>query len=85
MGDKEGLWIDPCPMIHTFFMGFPIDVLFLTEDLRVVRVLEGLKPWRMSPWVFSARSVLELAGGKLKGSVKEGDQLEFYRTEAPRG
>lgn len=74
---EEGLWIIPCPMIHTFFMKFAIDVLFLDSGLTVVRVMENLKPWRLSPWVFRASSVLELAGGALKGSVKLGDQVEF--------
>ena len=73
----EGLWIVPCPMVHTFFMKFSIDALFLDRELGVVRVLEDLKPWRLSPWVFRARSVLELAGGSLKGSVQVGDRLEI--------
>lgn len=73
----EGLWIVPCPMIHTFFMKFPIDAVFLKRDLTVARVIEDLKPWRLSPWVFSAHSVLELQGGVLKGSVREGDRLEM--------
>ena len=77
MDPSEGLWIVPCPMIHTFFMRFAIDVLFLSRDLTVVRVMEGLKPWRLSPWVLRAHSVLELAGGSLKGSVRVGDQLEI--------
>ena len=77
MKPEEGLWIVPCPMIHTFFMKFPIDVLFLDAGQKVVRVIENLKPWRVSPWVFAARSVLELAGGALKGSVQVGDELEF--------
>lgn len=73
----EGLWIVPCPMIHTFFMRFPIDVLFLTRDLTVARVIENLKPWRLSPWVLSAHSVLELKGGVLRGTVRAGDRLEM--------
>jgi uncharacterized membrane protein (UPF0127 family) len=77
MDSEEGLWIVPCPMIHTFFMKFAIDVLFLDRELRVVRVLEGLKPWRLSPWVFRAHSVLELAGGRVQGSVQVGDRLEW--------
>ena len=64
-------------MIHTFFMKFPIDVIFLKRDLTVARVIEDLKPWRLSPWVFSAHSVLELQGGVLKGSVSAGDRLEM--------
>ena len=74
---EEALWIVPCPMIHTFFMQFPIDVLFLDADLKVRRVIEDLRPWRLSPWVLSARSVLELKGGALKGSVRVGDRLEM--------
>lgn len=73
----EGMWIVPCPMIHTFFMKFPIDALFLTRDLTVARVIENLKPWRVSPWVFAAHSVLELKGGVLRGSVRAGDRLEM--------
>jgi uncharacterized protein len=77
MEPGEGLWIVPCPMIHTFFMKFAIDVLFLDSSQRVVRVIEDLKPWRLSPWVWRARSVLELPGGSLKGAVREGDALEL--------
>jgi uncharacterized protein len=70
-------WLVPCPTIHTFFMKFPIDVLFLDGGLRVRRVIEDMKPWRLSPWVLQAHSVLELKGGTLRGSVSAGDQLEM--------
>jgi len=73
----EGLWIVPCPMIHTFFMKFPIDVLFLDSKLTVRRVIENLPPWRLSPWVWADESVLELQGGVLKGTVRVGDKLEM--------
>lgn len=74
----EGLWIRKCNSIHTFFMRFTIDALFLDRGLRVRRVIGSLKPWRLSPWVFSADSVLELAGGAAAGAVEEGDTLEFH-------
>lgn len=77
LGPGEALWIVPCPMIHTFFMRFAIDVLFLDRALTVRRVIEDMKPWRLSPWVFTARSVLELPGGSLRGSVRVGDRLEM--------
>ena len=83
MGADEGLWITtptwfvPCPTIHTFFMKFSIDVVFLDAELRAVRVIEDMRPWRLSPWVASARSVLELAGGVLRGGVSIGDRLEL--------
>ena len=77
MAPDEGLWIVPCPMIHTFFMRFAIDVLFLDKELQVRHVVENIKPWRMSRWVFSANSVLELPAGTLDGSVSTGDLLEI--------
>jgi len=77
MEPDEGLWIIPCPMIHTFFMRFSIDVLFLDKELRVRHVVENMMPWRMSRWVFSAHSVLELPAGTLDGSVSNGDRLEI--------
>lgn len=85
MGAGEGLWIVqaplarlvPCPTIHTFFMRFPIDVLFLDGSLRVVRAIEHLSPWRLSPWVPASRSVLELKAGALAGAVRPGDRLEM--------
>ena len=73
----EAMWIVPCPMIHTFFMKFPIDVLFLTRDLSVARVVENMPPWRLSPWVWRAHSVLEFKGGALRGSVRPDDRLEM--------
>jgi uncharacterized membrane protein (UPF0127 family) len=85
MAADEGLWIVqpgiawivPCPTIHTFFMKFPIDVLFLDAGLKVRRVIEDMKPWRLSAWVLHSHSILELKGGTLQGSVREGDLLEL--------
>ena len=70
-------WLVPCPTIHTFFMKFPIDVLFLDAGLKVRRVIEDMKPWRLSAWVLHSHSILELKGGTLRGSVREGDLLEL--------
>ena len=81
MAPEEGLWIVPCPMIHTFFMKFAIDAVFLDRRLKVVRVVENLRPWRVSPWVLRAHSVLELAGGRLRGAVRVGDCLELRQAE----
>jgi hypothetical protein len=72
-----GLWIVPCPTIHTFFMKFAIDVVFLDGSNKVVKVIENMKPWRLSAWVPSAASVLELSAGVLKGSVAVGDRLDI--------
>ena len=72
----EGLWIVPCEAIHTFFMRFDIDVLFLDRKRRVVKVVPRMRPWRISvSW--RGRSVLELPAGTIEetGTVR-GDVLE---------
>jgi uncharacterized protein len=61
----RGLWIEPCNSIHMFFMRFAIDVLFLDRQRRVKKVMLNLKPWRISPIVFGARTVVELPSGTL--------------------
>ncbi len=72
----EGLMITPCNSIHTFFMRFPIDVLFIDEYLFVVHIIPSLKPYRLSPLVRTARSVVELPAGTIARSRTEpGDRL----------
>lgn len=74
----EALHIVPCNSIHTFFMRIPIDVLFLDAENRVVRTYEALPPWRMTPPIRKARTVLEFPIGTLAGSgTAVGDQLRF--------
>ena len=74
----EGMWITPCNGIHMFLMRFPIDAVFLDRRLRVVRVCEGLRPWRVVPWVFRAHSVLELPAGTVTDlSLQRGEPLEI--------
>ena len=77
LGAEEGLLLEPCAMIHMCFMGFPIDAVFLDRDLKVLRVMENMRPWSFSPWVRGARGVLELPAGRCAGRVAEGDSLEF--------
>jgi len=57
----HGLWIVPCQSVHTFWMRFPIDIVFLDEHHRVVHLAENLKPFRISKHVSKARSVIELS------------------------
>jgi uncharacterized membrane protein (UPF0127 family) len=73
----EGLLLSPAPAIHTAFMRFPIDALFLGRDLQVLEVVERLRPWRAAS-KRGARSVLELpAGESARRGVKIGDRLEL--------
>jgi uncharacterized membrane protein (UPF0127 family) len=61
-----------------FFMRIPIDAAFLDRDLKVVKAVHAIAPWRVTPLYRSARSVLELPAGTLAASgTQEGDQLSF--------
>jgi uncharacterized membrane protein (UPF0127 family) len=80
----QGLVLEPTFAIHTGFMRFPIDAVFLDREHRVVGVREGLVPWRAA-MVRGARSVLELASGEAsRTGVTVGDRLSI-REEAQDG
>ena len=73
----NGLWIVPCRGVHTFGMRFPIDVVYLNVELRVVYVQENLKPWRMAPIRLTATSVVELPPGTIgKTQTGVGDVID---------
>jgi len=67
LAQGEGLWIIPCRGVHTFGMRFRIDVIFLDRELRVVALVLGLLPNRITPVYHRAASVLELPAGTLSG------------------
>ena len=74
---EEALLLRPAPSVHTFFMRFPIDVVFLDRDLTVLRVAHAVRPWRAVS-CRRARSVLELAAGEAaRRSIREGETLRF--------
>ena len=73
----ESLLLSPCNSIHTFFMRFSIDVLFLDNEYKIVKVFRSLGPWRITLLYLKARHVLELPGGSLPEDLKEGEALEF--------
>ena len=75
LGEDEGLLLRPASAIHTWFMRFPIDVVFLDRELRVLRVAEGVRPWRFAS-ARGARAVLELpAGAAARSALRAGQQL----------
>jgi len=78
----EGLLLDRCYGVHTFGMRFPIDVLFLDKDLRVIRAVKALPPYRTSI-VKKAVYVLELPVGALETShTEENDQIQIRTAQA---
>ena len=73
----EGLLLRPAPSIHTFFMRFAIDVVFVDRDLRVLRVVERLGPWRFAG-CRGAHAALELPAGEASASgIAPGDRLDL--------
>lgn len=60
----EGLLIERCSSIHTFFMRFPIDCVFVDRELRVKAIYADVRPWRFAwPVGRGAHAVIELASG----------------------
>lgn len=77
----EGLLLTPAPAIHTAFMRFEIDALFLDRDLRVLRIVQHLAPWRTA-LARHARYVLELSAGEaVRRCVEVDDQLQVLDGE----
>ena len=77
LDDGEGILLRPASSVHTWFMLFPIDVVFLDCDLSVLRVVPRVRPWR-AVWGRGAAAVLELAGGECAArGVGVGDRLDL--------
>jgi hypothetical protein len=74
----EALWIKPCFSVHTFFMKFPIDVLFLNKQNQVVAAISNLTPHRLTRLYPQSYSVLELPPGTIVASNTEvGDEIKI--------
>ncbi len=56
----------PCNSIHTFFMKFSIDVLFLDENFCVIKKIENLGPYKIIMPVKTAKAVVETKTGGFK-------------------
>jgi uncharacterized membrane protein (UPF0127 family) len=77
----EGLLIRRTSSIHTFFMAFPIDVVFLDRSERVRSIARGVRPFRvrLRP---GSRSVLELAAGEAaRVGIEPGSRLAWHDHE----
>jgi uncharacterized membrane protein (UPF0127 family) len=71
---ERGLLIRPARGIHTHFMRFPIDLIYLDERNRVVKVRSGMAPWRVDP--VRAAAVIEVGAGLADAAdVRVGDEL----------
>lgn len=78
----EGLWIEPCASVHTFGMGYPLDLAFVDGQGRVKKLVHALSPLRLSGAV-GARATLEAAAGQLAAfHLSVGDQLVWREQSA---
>ena len=76
----QALVLEPCSSVHTAFMRFAIDVLYLDRSGRVVKAVPTLKPFRLSAVLRGARSVIELPSGVIANTrTAAGDQIVFER------
>lgn len=72
---EEALIIKPCADIHTIGMRFPIDVVFVDKKKRVVKIVHGLKPFRLAR-ASKAKAAIELSAGAAdRQNIKVGDEL----------
>jgi len=81
---SSALVLAPCLAIHTMFMRFDIDAVFVDDDGRAVKVVRNLAPWRISATPF-AHAVVELPGGSLSARrVDVGDRLYLVDARGQR-
>ena len=74
--EDEAIVFPRCSSIHTFFMRIPIDVVFVSKEGQVVRVLSKLKPWKMLAPVRGASHVIEMGASlAVKNNIRIGDNL----------
>ena len=76
--EGEGFLIPSCQGIHTFGMTYPIDVLYLDKEDRVIKLLKSCRPNLIGPVIWKTKSVLELPQGAIEQSCTDfGDILYF--------
>src|SRR5712691_3486932 len=74
--NDEGIWVIPSQGIHTIGVLFPIDVIYLDADRKVIHLVEHLSPFRIGPIKTSCESVLEMPTRTIYSShTQMGDRL----------
>ncbi len=82
LADGEGLWIVPCEGVHSFFMKFAIDVVFINKKRVVTKIRPNMVSSRIA-FSVRAHSTIELPVGMIeKSKTSPGDQLELEKYEA---
>jgi uncharacterized protein len=78
----DGLLIEKCSSIHSFWMRYAFDALFLDREGRVVHLIREMKPHRISRHVFAAKAVLELPAGTIRATGSELGDVVRWRLQS---
>jgi len=78
MESREALLFKRTKSVHTFFMRFPIDLIWFDKKRRIVKISESVEPWNMV-FCWKARGVLEVFGGEAKANNLEVGKKLSYR------
>jgi uncharacterized membrane protein (UPF0127 family) len=76
--DGHGLLFKHCSSLHTFFMSFPIDVVFTDRNGKVLKAASDVKPFKLVAAPLRAYYAIELPAGSIaRSNTREGDVLSF--------
>lgn len=77
--DFDALILLPCSSIHTCFMKYPIDVLFVGRTMKILKIEENVQPWTLHKGCSTSHLVVEFPAGKIKKlGIKTGDTLQVH-------
>jgi len=79
ISEQEALVFYNAPSIHTFFMRFAIDIIFLDNDMRIIRICEGLKPFRVVFCKGVFCTIECLSGTVSVNKAKEGNVIKIEK------
>jgi uncharacterized membrane protein (UPF0127 family) len=82
--DCEALYLAPCASIHTFFMRYSIDVVFVDRSGCVLKLVSDLKPFRAASCRRAYGAVELAAGGAARHGIGEGGRLDVALTKGER-
>lgn len=83
LNQGEAFILLPCNSIHTCFMSFPIDVLFVDKAAVVLQSLENMRPFKLSPIIHHSYMVVELPAGRIAATCTgTGHRLQLMVKEA---
>lgn len=80
LAPNEALWLRPCSSIHTFWMRFAIDVIYLDRQLQVIKLIENLRPFRLTFPAKHTASVIEMSANSIsQHNLRVGDILRVEK------